>query len=96
MSPAFVRTLREVTKERGILLIFDEVISGFRCAPGGAQEVLGILPDLTALGKIVAAVHPAGDLAGREEILGVHTRGKPLAADVDLRSIARVLAHRLI
>ena len=65
VAPEFVRTLREVTAEHGIVLIFDEVVTGFRVARGGAQAVLGIKPDLTTLAKIVAGGLPGGAVTGR-------------------------------
>lgn len=65
----FLRALREVTRKHGALLIFDEVISGFRVAPGGAQEVYGILPDLTCLGKIIGGGLPVGAYGGKKEIM---------------------------
>ena len=65
----FLRELREVTRARGALLIFDEVISGFRVAPGGAQEVYGMLPDLTCLGKIIGGGLPVGAYGGKKEIM---------------------------
>lgn len=65
----FLRELREVTREHGALLIFDEVISGFRVAPGGAQELYGILPDLTCLGKIIGGGLPVGAYGGKKEIM---------------------------
>ena len=65
----FLRELRKVTREHGALLIFDEVISGFRVAPGGAQEVYGILPDLTCLGKIIGGGLPVGAYGGEKEIM---------------------------
>ncbi len=61
--------LRERTEASGTLLIFDEVITGFRVSPGGAQQVYGIRPDLTTLAKIVAGGLPGGAVAGRKEIL---------------------------
>jgi glutamate-1-semialdehyde 2,1-aminomutase len=63
--PEFLHALRRATQERGVLLVFDEVISGFRCAPGGAQDVYGITPDLTTLAKIVAGGLPGGAVGGR-------------------------------
>jgi glutamate-1-semialdehyde 2,1-aminomutase len=66
---AFVRTAREVTQRAGILLIFDEVITGFRVSPGGAQSLFGIQPDLTTMAKIVAGGLPGGCVAGRAELL---------------------------
>ena len=67
----FLKALRELSAKHGQLLIFDEVITGFRVAPGGAQEVYGIQPDLTTLAKIVAGGLPGGCLAGRADILGL-------------------------
>lgn len=69
VTPQFLRELRTLTRQRGIVLIFDEVISGFRCAPGGAQGFYGITPDLTTLAKILAGGFPGGALAGRADIL---------------------------
>src|SRR5215207_4794803 len=69
----FLRDLRALTSERGVVLIFDEVITGFRYSPGGAQQVYGITPDLTTLGKIVAGGLPGGAVVGRKDILGVQT-----------------------
>ncbi|HVA48101.1 MAG TPA: aminotransferase class III-fold pyridoxal phosphate-dependent enzyme [Pirellulales bacterium] len=69
--PDFLEALRELTAERGVLLILDEVISGFRCSPGGAQQVYGIRPDLTTLAKILAGGLPGGAVVGRKEILGL-------------------------
>ncbi|HDZ91747.1 MAG: glutamate-1-semialdehyde 2,1-aminomutase [Deltaproteobacteria bacterium] len=66
---AFLKGLREITGEHGSLLIFDEVITGFRVAPGGAQELYGILPDLTCLGKIIGGGLPVGAYGGRKEIM---------------------------
>lgn len=65
----FLQELRELTRERGVLLIFDEVISGFRAAKGGAQELYGVCPDLTCLGKIIGGGLPVGAFGGRAEIM---------------------------
>jgi glutamate-1-semialdehyde 2,1-aminomutase len=65
----YLQMLRSETERLGALLIFDEVISGFRVALGGAQERLGITPDLTTLGKITGGGFPVGALAGKKEIL---------------------------
>jgi glutamate-1-semialdehyde 2,1-aminomutase len=65
----FLKGLRQFTKERNILLIFDEVITGFRVSYGGAQEWYGIKPDLTCLGKIVSGGMPLAAYGGREEIM---------------------------
>ncbi|MBI3084479.1 MAG: glutamate-1-semialdehyde 2,1-aminomutase [candidate division NC10 bacterium] len=67
--PGFLAGLREVTARHGALLIFDEVITGFRLAWGGAQETSGVRPDLTCLGKIVGGGLPVGVYGGRADIL---------------------------
>jgi glutamate-1-semialdehyde 2,1-aminomutase len=78
MAPTFVAALREETRRTGALLIFDEVVTGFRVAPGGAQEKLGLLPDLTTLAKILAGGLPGGAVVGREDILAyLATKGDP-------------------
>src|SRR5208283_642124 len=68
-KPGYLEFLREVTKANGALLIFDEVMTGFRLAPGGAQERFGIRPDLTCLGKIIGGGLPVGAFGGRAEIM---------------------------
>jgi glutamate-1-semialdehyde 2,1-aminomutase len=65
----YLEFLREITKANGALLIFDEVMTGFRLAPGGAQERFGISPDLTCLGKIIGGGLPVGAFGGRAEIM---------------------------
>lgn len=65
----FLEFLQDITKQYGALLIFDEVITGFRLAPGGAQEYYGVTPDLTTLGKIVGGGMPVGAYGGRKEIM---------------------------
>jgi glutamate-1-semialdehyde 2,1-aminomutase len=65
----FLSGLREATSAAGVVLVFDEVISAFRCARGGAQEAFSIRPDLTTLGKIVAGGLPGAAVGGRAEIL---------------------------
>ncbi len=65
----FLPFLREITEERGIVLIFDEVITGFRLSLGGAQDYFDIMPDLTCLGKIIGGGLPVGAYGGRSEIM---------------------------
>jgi glutamate-1-semialdehyde 2,1-aminomutase len=65
----FLRGLRELTAEHGVVLIFDEVVTGFRFSPGGAQELTGVLPDLTCLAKVLAGGMPGGAVCGRADIL---------------------------
>lgn len=65
----FLEKLREITKQYGALLIFDEVITGFRLSLGGAQEYYGIIPDLTTLGKIIGGGMPMAAYGGRREIM---------------------------
>ena len=68
-SAGFLEGLRDRCREHGILLVFDEVISGFRAAAGGAQEVFGVQPDLTCLGKIIGGGFPVGAYGGRADIM---------------------------
>jgi glutamate-1-semialdehyde 2,1-aminomutase len=65
----FLTGLREITQDNSTLLIFDEVITGFRVGPGGAQELYGVMPDLTCLGKIIGGGLPVGAYGGRREIM---------------------------
>lgn len=68
-TPEFLKTLREETKKAGVVLIFDEVMTGFRVAMGGAQQLFGIEPDMTTLGKIVGGGLPLAAYGGRAEIM---------------------------
>ena len=65
----YLEEMRRLCDEQGIVLIFDEVITGFRVANGGAQELLGITPDLATFAKALAAGYPIGMVAGREELM---------------------------
>ncbi len=67
--PEFLRSLREITRRHGALLIFDEVISGFRIARGGAAERLGLIPDLATFGKVIGGGMPVGAFAGPARIM---------------------------
>lgn len=66
---AYVRRARELTREHGVALIFDEVITGFRVSPGGAQAAYGVTPDMTTMAKILGGGLPGGAVAGRAEII---------------------------
>lgn len=68
-QPEYLAFLREETQKRGALLIFDEIITGFRVSLGGAQELFGVIPDLAALGKVLGGGMPIGAVAGRADIL---------------------------
>jgi glutamate-1-semialdehyde 2,1-aminomutase len=68
-KPGYLEFLREITEANGALLIFDEVMTGFRLAPGGAQERFGITPDLTCFGKIIGGGLPVGAFGGRADIM---------------------------
>src|SRR5262247_3677695 len=69
IDPEFLQALRRLTAEHGVLLIFDEVVTGFRVSRGGAQAAFGIRPDLTTLAKILAGGLPGGAVTGRKDIL---------------------------
>ncbi|MER8949869.1 aspartate aminotransferase family protein [Mesorhizobium sp. M0809] len=74
-SPGYLEKVRELCTACGALLIFDEVITGFRLAPGGAQERLGVIPDLAIFGKALAAGVPMGCVAGRADVMDMLTQG---------------------
>jgi glutamate-1-semialdehyde 2,1-aminomutase len=73
VSPAegFLQGLREITEQRNIVLIFDEVVTGFRFAPGGAQEYFGVTADIATYAKVLGGGLPIGAVAGKEEIMGL-------------------------
>ncbi|MBI3666434.1 MAG: aspartate aminotransferase family protein [Acidobacteria bacterium] len=75
-APAYLEALREITSRHGIVLVFDEVITGFRVALGGAQQRYGVIPDLATFGKAVAAGFPLSVIAGRREIMDTVASGK--------------------
>ncbi len=77
-KPGFLEFLREITKQYGALLIFDEVITGFRLALGGAQEYFHVTPDLTTLGKIVGGGMPIGAYGGKREIMEMVSPAGPV------------------
>lgn len=77
-EPGFLEFLRDITTTYGALLIFDEVITGFRLALGGAQEYYGITPDLTTLGKIVGGGMPIGAYGGRRDVMKVVSPDGPV------------------
>jgi len=69
VQPGYLEAVRELTARHGTLLVFDEVVTGFRLAAGGAQQYFGVVPDLATFAKIVAGGMPSGALAGRTEIM---------------------------
>jgi len=77
-ADGFLRALREVCDARGSLLIFDEVISGFRASPGGAQALFGVRPDLTCLGKIIGGGLPVGAYGGRADLMELVSPSGPV------------------
>ena len=74
----FLEGLREITHEQGALLIFDEVMTGFRIAYGGAQEKFGVTPDLTTLGKVIGGGLPVGAYGGRKDIMSMVAPAGPM------------------
>ncbi len=70
-SKKFLEDLRKITKDKGVILIFDEVVTGFRDAPGGAQEHYGVTSDMATLGKILAGGYPGGAVTGRKEYMSL-------------------------
>lgn len=99
--PEFLSTLRQLTSEHGFLLIFDEVISGFRVQYGGAQTLYGVTPDLTCLGKIIGGGLPVGAYGGRKDIMDLIApagpvyqagtlSGNPLAVTAGIETLKRL------
>ena len=74
-QPGFLAGLRQLTQDAGLLLIFDEVVTGFRLAYGGAQEYYGVTPDLCAVGKIMGGGYPLAATMGRADVMSVYDRG---------------------
>ena len=102
----FLQRLRELARARGSLLIFDEVITGFRVAYGGAQELYGITPDITVLGKIIGGGLPIGAFGGRKEIMDLLApegkvyqagtlSGNPLAVAAGIATLALLSNRKL-
>ncbi|HBH53820.1 MAG TPA: aspartate aminotransferase family protein [Planctomycetaceae bacterium] len=79
-QPGFLQGLRELCTRHGVLLIFDEVITGFRTSLGGAQQLLGITPDLAVFGKAMASGYPISILAGKEQHMRLIAEGKVIHA----------------
>jgi glutamate-1-semialdehyde 2,1-aminomutase len=103
-SSGFLQALRDITARHGALLIFDEVMTGFRLARGGAQELYGIRPDLTTLGKVIGGGLPIGAYGGRADIMSriapsgpVYQAGtlsgNPLAVSAGLAMLRHIKAH---
>ncbi len=100
-KPGYLETLRRLTKAKGIVLIFDEVMTGFRVAFGGAQELYGIKPDMTCLGKVIGGGLPVGAYGGRKEIMKMVSpegpvyqagtlSGNPLAMTAGIETIREI------
>jgi glutamate-1-semialdehyde 2,1-aminomutase len=103
-APGFLEALRSITQKAGALLIFDEVMTGFRVAFGGAQQLYGIMPDLTTLGKVIGGGLPVGAYGGRKEIMKLIApsgpvyqagtlSGNPLAVAAGLAMLRHLKEH---
>lgn len=77
-NPGFLEVLRDLTRKQGIVLIFDEVMTGFRVSFGGAQAYYGIKPDMTCLGKVIGGGLPVGAYGGRKEIMSMISPSGPV------------------
>ena len=87
---AFLEKLRAVTRECGVLLMFDEVVTGFRCAYGGAQEKFGVVPDLAAFGKAMGGGMPVGAVAGTEQAMSSIVSSGDAAQDALERKVVAI------
>lgn len=94
----FLQNLRKLCDEHGILLIFDEVMTGFRLAPGGAQQVYGVTPDMTALGKIIGGGLPVGAYGGKKEVMDYVSPTGPVyqAGTLSGNPIAMAAGHAML
>lgn len=94
----FLQGLRQLCDQEGILLIFDEVMTGFRLAPGGAQEVYGVTPDMTALGKIIGGGLPVGAYGGKKEVMDYVSPTGPVyqAGTLSGNPIAMAAGHAML
>jgi glutamate-1-semialdehyde 2,1-aminomutase len=104
-AAGYLEALREITSREGAVLIFDEVMTGFRLALGGAQELYGITPDMTTLGKIVGGGLPCAAFGGRAEIMNLLAplgpvyqagtlSGNPLAMAAGIATVGHLVEHR--
>jgi glutamate-1-semialdehyde 2,1-aminomutase len=104
-AAGYLEALREITAREGAVLIFDEVMTGFRLALGGAQELYGITPDMTTLGKIVGGGLPCAAFGGRAEIMNMLAplgpvyqagtlSGNPLAMAAGIATVGHLIEHR--
>ena len=105
-SPGFLEGLRSITRDHNALLIFDEVITGFRVAYGGAQALYGVTPDITCLGKIIGGGLPVGAYGGRQEIMDMVSpqgpmyqagtlSGNPLAVSAGIAALEALKDHQV-
>jgi glutamate-1-semialdehyde 2,1-aminomutase len=104
-AAGYLKALREITQDQGTVLIFDEVMTGFRLALGGAQELYGVRPDLTTLGKIIGGGLPVGAYGGPAEIMDLVAplgpmyqagtlSGNPLAMAAGIATLGYLMANR--
>src|SRR5271163_3206366 len=104
-ATGYLEALREITAREGTVLIFDEVMTGFRLALGGAQELYGVSPDMTTLGKIVGGGLPCSAFGGRAEIMNLLAplgpvyqagtlSGNPLAMAAGIATVGHLVKHR--
>ena len=104
-APGYLETLRAITTEHGAVLIFDEVMTGFRVALGGAQQRYGVMPDMTTLGKIIGGGLPCGAFGGRAEIMNMLAplgpvyqagtlSGNPLAMAAGIATVRYLIDHQ--
>src|SRR6201996_3133088 len=104
-EPGYLAALREITTREGAVLIFDEVMTGFRVAHGGAQQLYGIMPDMTCLGKIIGGGLPCGAFGGRAETMNLLAplgpvyqagtlSGNPLAMAAGIATVGHLIRNR--
>ncbi|ACZ39243.1 aspartate aminotransferase family protein [Sphaerobacter thermophilus] len=95
-EPGYLEFLRDITRQHGALLIFDEVITGFRVAPGGAQELYGVIPDITTMAKALGGGFPIAAFGGSEEVMGLEARNEVMHGGTYTANLVALAAANVV
>ncbi|MFO7272608.1 aspartate aminotransferase family protein [Sphaerobacter thermophilus] len=95
-EPGYLEFLRDITRQHGALLIFDEVITGFRVAPGGAQELYGVTPDITTMAKALGGGFPIAAFGGSEEVMSLEARNEVMHGGTYTANLVALAAANVV
>jgi len=95
-EPGYLEFLRDITRQYGALLIFDEVITGFRVAPGGAQELYGVTPDITTMAKALGGGYPIAAFGGSEEVMDLEARNEVMHGGTYTANLVALAAANVV